>query len=116
MFDYIELGPTPYGEDCAQVGSDDYSSKIKVETKRYVEQLEKRFPQLGEAHCTLRVKGFPHDFGTYHEVCIVYNEDDAIAVNFAYFVDSNLPEFWNDDKVLTCDLYAYKETEGQAGP
>jgi len=111
MFDYIELGPVPYGEDCVQVGDADYYNKMKVETKRYIDQLEKRFPQLGEAHCSLRVKGFPHDFGKYHEVCINYNENDATAVNFAYFVDSNLPEFWNDDKVLTCDLYVLAEEE-----
>ena len=109
MFEYLELGPTPYGEECVQVSDADYYSKMKVETKKYIEQLEKRFPQLGDAHCSLRVKGFSHDFGTYHEVCIRYNEDDNIAVGFAYFVESNLPEFWNDDKVLTCDLCTLKE-------
>ncbi len=111
MFDYIELGSTPYGESCSQVGDADYYPKMRAESKRYIEQLEKRFPQLAEVRCTLRVKGFPHDFGTYHEVCICYNEDDVIAVNFAYFVDSNLPEFWNDAKILTCGLDVIVEEE-----
>ena len=95
MKDHLTLGPTPCGEDCAQVGSDNYFERAKFECVVYREQLIRKFGNP-PADARFIVKGFPHDFGTYYEVCILFNDDNQAEVDFAYNVESNLPENWDD--------------------
>lgn len=43
--DFIDIGTTPYDEDCTQVSRDrDYLPRMKLEAKAYREQLERMFP------------------------------------------------------------------------
>ena len=43
--EYLELGSTPYEEDCVQVEpSGAYINHMKKECNRYKEQLKKQFP------------------------------------------------------------------------
>lgn len=100
MREYLELGSVPFGENCVQVGADDYYTKYREESNRYIEQLKHRFPEINNVNCYFSIKGFPHEFGTYHEVVINYNDNDDAAINFAFFVENNLPEYWNDNEVL----------------
>lgn len=103
-FDYIEIGSAPYGEDCVQVDSKtDYLPAMLAECKRFKEMLEKRFPIPAnlEGKAWFFVKSNPHDFGSYLEVAVKYHPDDEQAVEFALFVEGNVPETWADDKVLT---------------
>ncbi len=92
MRDYLELGPTPAEEDCVQVGTDDYLAKARVESKVWVDQLERKYPDLD-----FRLKSFPHDFGTYLEVVIMYDDDDPKEVKAVFRVEATLPRHW--DKV-----------------
>ncbi len=98
MRGYIELGATPSDEDCAQVGSDDYSEKSRAEARRYIAQLNRMFPVM-PAGCYFARKGFPHDFGTYHEIVIYFNEDDEEQSDFAYSIEDKLPHKWDDGPV-----------------
>ena len=91
MLEYLGIGSSPYGEDCAQVGSDTYYEVIKTECRRYIELLNNKFDTKLVSFC---IKGFPHDFGTYYEVCIRYDRNNEDAENEAYEIDNNLPEFW----------------------
>lgn len=93
-FEYMEIGPTPFGEDCAQVGDPDYAMNAKMECNRYIELLNSLFPQAADVNAFFSVKSFPHDFGTYYEVCVNFDPEDTKSVDFAYNVDANLPEFW----------------------
>lgn len=97
--DFLTLGPTPFGEDCAQVGTSDYYVRAIEETRRYKEMLEKKFPDLPQG-LTFETKAFPHDFGTYHEVVVVYDRDDQEQVNYALKVERHLPETWEDTDVV----------------
>jgi hypothetical protein len=81
MREYLELGSVPFGENCVQVGADDYYTKYKEESNRYIEQLKHRFPEINNINCYFSIKGFPHEFGTYHEVVINYNDNDDAATN-----------------------------------
>jgi len=101
MQDYLNLGPTPCNEDCVQVGEEDYPRRAKDECRRYIELLERRFPEVKEIPgASFDIKAFPHDFGTYYEVCVFYDYDEARSTDFAFFVEENLPEHWCNDEVL----------------
>jgi hypothetical protein len=117
MSDYISLGSTPCDESCAQVGSTTYHTRMKIESKVYINQLWRLiFKHLGidpqipaalegfhEQHksFSLKNKSFPHDFGSYHEVCAFYQHDPS-SQELALWLDSNLPSHW--DQKARADL------------
>jgi hypothetical protein len=92
---YITLGPTPGNESCAQVGADDYSERVKKESKAYIAQLVRinGEPPPGARFC---VKNFQHDFGTYHEVAIEY-DNSLEAIKYALAVDDSTPGEWDEE-------------------
>ena len=89
--DYVELGPVPCDEDCAQMGTDDFERENKAECLRYMKGLVKKFPD-----CKFKVKSFKHEFGSYSEVIAVYNGQDADSIEAAYNVENNLPATWSE--------------------
>ena len=90
--DWMELGPTPVEENCAQCGTDDFDQQNKIETWVYKRQLERQFPDAN-----FRVKAFPHEFGSYREVCVALMETDSEDdTPIAYEVESNLPMNWDE--------------------
>lgn len=96
MRDYMTIGSTPSGEDCAQVGSEDYYDRSMKECKAFIAQLRRQFgtePILTR----LSIKAFPHDFGTYHEVVCYYDTEDEEARNFAFRLESETPEYWDEE-------------------
>lgn len=95
MRDYISIGSSPYGEDCAQVGSDYYSIKSRKECAALIGQLRRLFGEEKGTAC-LAVKSFPHDFGTYHEVICYFNDDDEIGKEYAFKIENELPEHWDE--------------------
>lgn len=52
------------------------------------------------------VKSFPHDFGSYYEVCAVFNDNDEASSSWAYNVEAHIPEYW--DEIAKAEL-ALKE-------
>jgi hypothetical protein len=93
---YISIGSTPSDEPCAQVGTDNYFEQAKKECHAYMGQIMRIFPEFPD-YCWLSVKGFPHDFGTYYEVIVRYDENDEKATEFAYNIESNSPANWDDE-------------------
>lgn len=51
MKDSLNLAPTPLGEECAQLGDMDYSSRSRKECTAFINQLKREFgePALGAA-------------------------------------------------------------------
>lgn len=94
MLDYVNIGSSPSGEDCAQVGSDDYYEKARIECRVFIHQLRRIFGE-GRPSNALHIKHFPHDFGTYMEVVCMFNDEDEEAVNFAFNIEANTPEYWD---------------------
>jgi hypothetical protein len=94
MIDYIELGPVPGDEDCAQIGEDNYHRKAMAECHRYLEQLIRKWGEEN-AH-RFGIKRFPHDFGSYFEVVVYFDSDIEDELDFAIKVENNLPANWED--------------------
>ena len=106
MREYFEIGTTPAGEDCAQVGKDGYYEAARHEARVFIAQLIRKFGEP-PAGAGFMVKGFPHDFGTYYEVCVFYQEpdifDDGDAdepeerpdYTYALAVENAIPELWD---------------------
>ena len=95
MKDYVVIGSVPYDEPCAQVGSENYRQNARKECKDFRRLIEQKCgkPPVGAA---LKTKGFSHDFGTYYEVVVEYDTESEEAESYAFFVEANAPETWND--------------------
>ncbi len=91
MKDYVTLGPTPAAEDCERADGD--QSRCRKECQIYIRQLERMFPEHEGAY--FACKSFPHDFGSYREVCCIFDDDDESAVEYAYKCENNTPQHWD---------------------
>jgi hypothetical protein len=92
--EYLSIGSTPSDEECTQVGTDNYHERAIKECTAYKNQLERVFKDIPDG-CYFSIKGFPHDFGTYYEVVVKYNEDNGEATEFACNVENNSPTKWD---------------------
>ena len=109
MTDYLEVGPTPSGEDCQQVGTPQYDAAMaRRECQQFITAIRR---VCGEepAGATLTIRSNPHDFGTYPEVAVRFNDNVETAVAYAYHVEANAPEYWSDEDRLA--LAAYQEAQ-----
>lgn len=99
MIDYFEIGPTPCNEDCAQVGTDNYRTMANIEMDAYVDQLYRIFGEKIEGSMiTFAKKWFPHDFGTYGEVVIKYDDADPNS-HLVYEIERELPDQWDNEAI-----------------
>jgi hypothetical protein len=96
MRDYFSLGQTPSAEDCAQVGQPDYRRKALEECQRFIELIRNTLGPEPEG-AEFAIKSFPHDFGTYYEVVIWFEPDDAAAVAYAVRCEDDAPTTWNGE-------------------
>ena len=106
MFTYIELSSSPVEETCVQLDTrTDYFPAMKAECNRFRQMLTDIYVNhpMGE----FVVKTHNHDFGAYCEVAWRCMEDDTDSVSFGYWVQNNLPRYWDD--VQHRDWSAYKE-------
>jgi len=93
--DFIELGPTPPEEESAQVGEDDYRKKAIAECRRYIGLIRQKLGSEPEG-ARLKIKSYPHDFGTYYEVACEYDDSKPVSVDYAFACESQGPQTWND--------------------
>lgn len=98
MQDYLSISSVPAGEDCAELGSENYYNRAKAEIKALKNQMIRIVgePPFG---AILKMKGFPHDFGTYYELVVVYNDDNEEAEEYAFKCENELPEFWDAEAI-----------------
>ena len=93
--EYIELGPVPAGEACAQVGTDNYLARSMRECEVFRRMLERVLPIPEGLPVKYVVRSHPHDFGTYREVSVCFNSVDPTACDFAWRVESSVPDGWD---------------------
>ena len=70
--DYLVLGSNGF----AQVGDPDYRAKNKIELRILLDFFKENFP-IPEPFINMAyysIKAFPHDFGTYHEIVLIYDD------------------------------------------
>ena len=97
MKDYLELCSVPINEPCAGVGSDDYERRARLECRVFIHQLERTFPEAMETGLYFRIKSNPHDFGSYYEVQAVFDDEDESQTEWAFVIEGELPEHWDND-------------------
>jgi hypothetical protein len=112
MRDTYDIGCSPHNVSCAQVGTDHYQDFGKKECKAFMEQLKRIYGEP-PAGAYLKVSSNPHDFGTYHEVTIVYNDESEEHANYIYGNLENGCDEWDDEaiKELGPEYFAYIEKE-----
>jgi hypothetical protein len=91
----IEIGPAPAGESCAQVGSADYDETSQRECDVFRRMLYRLFPVPEGVPVAYVTRTHPHDFGTYREVSIRYDDAHGAAVDFAFQVEIAVPDRWD---------------------
>ncbi len=96
MRDYLTLDCTPIDEPCHGVGTNPIMENHEV--RAYKEQLERilsaEFSQA-DLQVYVGIKKFPHDFGSYSEVVVYYDDDNEEAINQAFWLEANTPEQWD---------------------
>jgi hypothetical protein len=70
--DYLVVGSNGF----AQVGDPDYFTKAKIELQILYEFLQANYPIPDEfaSKAYYYIKAFDHDFGTYHEVVVIFDD------------------------------------------
>jgi hypothetical protein len=100
----MNIGPVPYDEACAQLGSTpDFAEVARAECRAYRAALIAHYgcpPEEAE----LRIVGSPHDFGTYYEVYVVYDAEISAAVDYALIVEQGLAR-WEEADFLAPFTY-----------
>ena len=96
MRDYLNIGSSPYGENCFQVGSENYYENGRKECLIYKRQLIRQFGDTPQ-NSKLQAKSFPHDFGSYWEVVCWFDDQDKESVDYAFKLESEGPENWDDE-------------------
>lgn len=93
--DFIELGPAPCDEDCAQVGDPDYPERSRAECRRYIALLTAVMGEPPEG-AWFSIKSSSHDFGTYREVVCYFDSDNEAAADYAWRCEADGPTTWDD--------------------
>lgn len=100
MIHYLTLGPTPYSEECQQVGTPEFDgAKAKTELKTFADQLRRLFPK-----CRFGIKTFPHDFGSYSEVVVYFDNNNEQSIKDAFEAEGAIPEHWDEESMKVLGL------------
>ena len=115
MRDRYELGTTvPHEERCSQVGAPNFTSCSRMEARALISQL-RRIHGPEPQGANLRVISCPHDFGTYYDVAVEYQDDSDEAVAYMLKIDGGVPDTWDEQarQELEAQDYFSKMKEDQ---
>lgn len=106
---FIEIGPAPTEEACAQVGTDNYPRESAIQCKVFRRMLNRLFPLPEAVDAVVSVKSFPHDFGTYREVVCYYDPENTAEADYAYRLERETPERW--DSIAVWELVWFSQRQ-----
>ena len=96
MHNEITLGATPSNEPCVSVTANgDYFQAMQAECGIFKRQLIRQFVCPDHVLAYFKLKTNPHDFGSYMEVILVFEDADLDSSEFANNVEENLPDVWD---------------------
>jgi len=99
MRDQFELGTTvPHDEPCIQLGENDYSKFSKMEARALVNQITRNIGQPPYG-ASLKIISCPHDFGTYYDVAVVYDDEDEESEAYMLKAESAIPSNWDEEAI-----------------
>jgi hypothetical protein len=96
MRDYLGLGSVPQGETCSQTADPNYFYKGQRECQAYVDQLLRMFGNP-DGSCEIGIRECLYDEGNYFEVVVWFDDDDEEEREFAYDIEDNLPNEWDQE-------------------
>jgi hypothetical protein len=96
MRDFVEIGPTPWEESCAQSSELDFRAKARKETEVFKGQILRTFGQPPEG-VELRIAWSPHEYAAYPELRIYF--DTEVGAEWAYGVEGKIPPRWDDESL-----------------
>lgn len=94
MMDYLNIGSSPCDESCQQVP---YTNPelARRELLAYIEAIRKKLGKEPEG-AQLKIKGFPHDFGMYHEVVCYFDTEIPESEEYAFKCEGEAPSTWGE--------------------
>jgi hypothetical protein len=99
MRDRFELGTTvPHDEPCSQVGSEGYLKNSRLEAQALKALLLRTLPPPPEG-TAIRVIECPHDFGTYLDLAVTYDDENEESTDWMLKAESGVPANWDDEAI-----------------
>lgn len=92
MRDYLNIGSTPCEESCQQVPYQNLEL-ARRELLAFIEAIRKKLGKEPEG-AELRIKSFPHDFGTYKEVVCYFDDSLPESEEYAFKCEGESPTTW----------------------
>lgn len=89
MREYLTIGSCPHDEKCEQLGPTFNKDREILEIAAFCEQIMRHYPAPAFCHAEVRAKSFNHDFGRYREVCVIYNDNDEKAIDYAFSIEGD---------------------------
>lgn len=97
MKDQFELATTvPHSEQCVQLGAENYSRFSKMEADALKEQIFRMFG-APPPRCGIKMISCPHDFGTYYDLAVVYDDESEEATQWMLKIEGSIPEYWDEE-------------------
>jgi hypothetical protein len=103
MREYIEIGPCPAMEDCAQVGDDNYRTNARRQCLSFMQGI-RNYLGMEPDGAALKIKTSQHDFGSYLEVACFYDPENEKAAEYAFKCEAKAPQTWEECGVKEPDL------------
>jgi hypothetical protein len=99
MRDVFELGTTtPHDEPCSQVGDHNFQTLARMEAKAFINQMY-RIVGEGPGNAYLKTISCPHDFGSYIDVAVSYNDSNEDEENWMLECEANMPCKWDEQAI-----------------
>jgi hypothetical protein len=93
--EWLDLGPTPSGEDCLQVGKSTDAEQV-AEIRIYFDQVV-RTVNPDRNLVKFKISANPHEFGTYHNLEVGADSENEAAIEEAVRIENGCPEFWDEE-------------------
>ena len=92
----IYLGPSPYEEECAQVGDLHFTEDHQIELNAFTGQLQRTFIVTKDSNAVqFKKKRESHDFGAYYEITVVPAVLQPQSHSIAYAIEHHVPAQWD---------------------
>ena len=107
MRDQFELGTTvPHDELCSQMGDANFASFSKMEARALINQITRTFGEP-PARTGLKMISCPHDFGTYYDVAVIYDDESEESQEWMLKVEGELPMNWDEEAIKELEAQGY---------
>lgn len=98
MKDYLSLGGVPPEEDCVSVTKGNYLDVMRQETEAYKIAMIRFLGEPPEG-VRFRIRCNSHDFGSYYDLEVVFDDSDESQIDYAMKCESEGPMTWADAKM-----------------